>query len=269
MVRIKFYHNYDRNKRVIYLFETFIGEHFIDGRWNNLVVCDKDEDVSVCFNNYHDWMDPKKTIVIDIEPPYSSFYSDRNPGLVYKTKSGLEPLGWVIHLGIGYNKLNSSIGVNKTKNISSICSKLMCHVNQTNRLDFVSDYKSRFELDIFGFYNNELPLDRKYMGMLDYKYHIQAENFIAPFHASEKIMDSILAENLCFYYGAPNISNIIDEKAIVQIDMNDHAGSFKIINDHIRLDSFKHKRKIILEEKRRILNDLQLAPKLSKIINGS
>ena len=267
-IRIKFFHNYQRNDRVIYLFENFLKEHFVSSRWKNIVVCDNNQDINVCFNDYEDWMNPRNTVVIDIEPPYSIYYSNRNPDLLYKTDRNKDPLVWVIHLGLSYSTLNNIYGFSKTRNISSICSKLMCHKNQVERLDFITEYKNRFGLDVFGFYNNELPYDKKFLGMIDYKYHIQAENFIAPFHVSEKIMDAILSENLCFYYGAQNVSDIVDERSFIKIDISDYKESFRIINDSIRLNRYDDYKKSILDEKRRILNEVQLAPRLHKIINS-
>jgi hypothetical protein len=88
------------------------------------------------------------------------------------------------------------------------------------------------------------------------------ENFI-----TEKLWEPILCESLCFYYGCPNVTDYIDSRAFVLLDINDFENSYQIIKKAIEEDLWSQRIDIIRQEKQRILNELAFFPTIEKIIN--
>jgi len=88
------------------------------------------------------------------------------------------------------------------------------------------------------------------------------ENFI-----TEKIWEPIICETLVFYYGAPNVKDYIDERAYVQLDMNDFEKSYQIIKTAIEEDWWSQRIDIIRKEKIKIMYELGFFPVIEKIIN--
>jgi len=104
----------------------------------------------------------------------------------------------------------------------------------------------------------------KYFKM--YKYCFAVENNNERNYATEKIWEPILCECLCFYWGCPNITDYIDAKALVQLDMNNFEKSYQIIKKAIKEDWWSQRIDIIRKEKQKILNELAFFPTLHKII---
>lgn len=267
MAKISFYHNYNRDERVIFLFEENLKNHFVNGKWGKLEIDHNNYDFLICFNDAPPVVsDNKKIICLNIEPPWSSYYSDRNDSFFFKTKRAVDKIGWVIHNGMSYLEL-SKIQVTKNKEASVFCSKNSDSFEQVIRQDFCKELPP--SIDKFGFGYNSVPINKKYIGLLDYKYTIAFENHIENYHCTEKLPDSILTETLCFYWGAPNVSEIYDERSYIQLDLTDFKQSIKDIKDHLRLNSYRDRKEFLIREKKRILNEEHLAPTIHNIIYGN
>ena len=92
------------------------------------------------------------------------------------------------------------------------------------------------------------------------------ENNIEYNYISEKFWEPILSESLCFYYGAPNVSDYIDPLAFVQIDLNDFEKSFLIIKEAIENDLWSKRIDIIRKEKYKVLNYYNFFPTIERTI---
>jgi hypothetical protein len=103
--------------------------------------------------------------------------------------------------------------------------------------------------------------------MFPYKYVFNAENHEIRNYYTEKLIDGILAECLVFYWGCPNISDYIDSRAYVKLNLENFDKDLEIIKTALRENWWEQRIDIIREEKRKILNHLQFFPRLERIIN--
>jgi hypothetical protein len=83
---------------------------------------------------------------------------------------------------------------------------------------------------------------------------------------TEKLWEPILCECLTFYYGCPNVSDYIDPRAYVQLDMDDFEGSYRTIKTAIEEDWWSQRISIIRQEKQKILNELAFFPTVERIV---
>jgi hypothetical protein len=90
------------------------------------------------------------------------------------------------------------------------------------------------------------------------------KNFI-----TEKLWEPILCETLVFYYGCPNVSDYIDPRAFVLLDITNFEKSYQIIKQAVSEDWWSQRIDIIRQEKHKILNELAFFPTIDKIINNN
>jgi hypothetical protein len=95
-----------------------------------------------------------------------------------------------------------------------------------------------------------------------YKYTFACENHTLHNYVTEKLVDCILAESLCFYDGAPNAASIINPDAFVKIDCRDHAGALETIKTAIANNEYEKRLPAIRAEKRRLLTSTTVLPRL-------
>ena len=115
-------------------------------------------------------------------------------------------------------------------------------------------------------YQGPLPMAKKSQGYVPFKYYFMCENNYEVNYVTEKLWEPILCECLCFYYGCPNVADYLDERAYVQLDMEDFAASYAIMQRAIKEDWWSQRIEYIRAEKHRILNEMQFCPRLEKII---
>ena len=241
------------------------------------------------------YFDPKKTIVFQMEP----WVEDENKNWGVKTWGQWaepDPNHFLAvrgrktnHCNNGFWQLelplqtfyNSDMFINTKKNtISSICSSKYFDEGHIDRIDFLKflEQKNDILLDIYnqdnihGFTNYRGPVSPyldKSKGLVPYKYYFMVENNYENNFITEKIWEPILCECLCFYYGAPNVTDYIDSRAIVVLDMKDFEKSYQIIKSAIEEDLWSQRIDIIRQEKKKILNELAFFPTIHKIITGN
>ena len=110
------------------------------------------------------------------------------------------------------------------------------------------------------------PYVDKSVGIAPYKYYFMVENNYEEDFITEKLWEPILCECLTFYYGCPNVSDYIDPRAYVQLDMTDFEGSYRTIKTAIEEDWWSQRIDIIRQEKQKILNELAFFPTVERII---
>lgn len=248
--------------------------------WNNIEIVDENNADYYCILNYPqegDFYEPSKTILITMEDL-------KNEQLVYP-KKWLKPkhrdymfyfdkhngIEW--HLDKTYNQLMTE-SIEKTKILSSITSSEYHYTGHIKRINFLKYIDDHIKYDLYGRtnkfnfknYKMGLPYLKKDDGILPYKYTISCENNLTDGYFTEKIVDAILGECLCFYWGCPNLEKFIDSRAYIRIDINNHEKALKTIIDSINNNEWDKRINIIRREKYKILNELQLMPTIEKII---
>ena len=254
-----------------------------DNKWNNikLVSDDNDIDYYVIINKPRpgDYYIPSRTMVFRMEPDTSTganwndwYKSKRDFLYFFNLENYRNNSEW--HLGLTYKQLNENC-IPKTKVISSVISSLYAMEGHRKRVDFVKYCQSRgLPIDVFGRDNlhnlknhkGELPYHNKNEGILPYKYNFIAENCRLQNYFTEKIIDSILGESLCFYWGCPNIENFIDKRAYILLDLDDMESSYKKVVECINNDEWSKRLPYILEEKDKILSHYSFFPRIEGYI---
>jgi hypothetical protein len=235
-----------------------------DNEWNNLTIdYKKPADYYVICNHpfyqgKKQHYDPSRTIVYHVEPMVTRHrwnnWSNQESFLhKFEDKN-------IAHWGISWNmeelKTKKIFKLEEDKNkISTVTSDLSYLPGHKLRLNFLKymDILPRFNItpDIYG---------RNTLG--DKSPLIEENGYF-----SEKIMDSILLENLTFYHGCPNVTNWIDGRAFIKIDLNRPKYSLKIVVNAMKNNAREKRLKYIKEAKKKILNELNIMPYLDSIIN--
>jgi hypothetical protein len=142
-------------------------------------------------------------------------------------------------------------------------------LNLAKRLD-----DSNLAVDIYGKcssenyknYRGELEYYHREVGLFDYKYHFMAENTPIENYFTEKIVDCILSETLCFYWGCPNINTYIDENCFIRLPLDDLDECVNIIHKSIENNEWEKRIETIRREKQKILHIYSLMPRVQSII---
>ena len=255
--------------------------------WNNICIVssDSEPDFYVIINRPPEnaVYDKKKTIVFQMEP-----YIERNPKQwhdwtnpdnkefvkVCKHREGeYNNNEW--HLSKTYSQFNNE-SIVKTKTFSTVLSSNYRDPGHVKRIDFVKFLESKgLPIHVYGNnrwdykeYKGSLPYHCKDEGIIPYKYTFNAENHDIPYYYTEKLTDGILGECLTFYWGCPNIRELIDPRAYVQLDLSNFEKDYEVVKKAIEEDWHTQRLPYIREQKKRILNDLQFFPRLEKIISN-
>jgi GR25 family glycosyltransferase involved in LPS biosynthesis len=235
---------------------------------------------------------PSKTIVFQMEPWVNDItrnwgvktwnkWADPDPDKFLAVRGRKTPhhnnAFWQLELTC--NEL-LNLKVEKTKIISSICSSKYFDEGHIARIDLLNYIEQKNDpnviIDIYNkdnhhnFKNFKGPVSPnidKSKGMLQYKYYFMIENNYEENFITEKLWEPILCESLCFYYGCPNVTDYIDSRAFVLLDINDFEKSYQIIKQAIEEDLWSQRIDFIRQEKQRILNELAFFPIIQKIIN--
>src|ERR1700733_1083281 len=253
-----------------------------EGKWNRIQITNSDDAQYYCILNHpqkgHKWKS-ENTILIMMEeytnrktffpkewisPKHEDFmcYEDNHNGIEW-------------HLNKTWNELMVD-NINKTKILSSVTSSEYRLEGHIKRILFLQFLDNNINFDLYGKSNNfnlknyigSLPFMNKDDGILPYKYTIACENNMINGYFTEKIVDAILGECLCFYWGCPNLEKFLDSRSFIRIDLDDHRKSLNIITDAIRNNEWEKRIHIIRIQKLKILNEIQLIPMIEKIINN-
>lgn len=277
MIKIKIHANWCSDEE--------IREHFNrctinnDYKWKDLfMTLDDDYDFFIIMNHpRHNNFDPSKTIVFQCEPEttrrhWGDFYKP-DPNLFFKVY-GIENYHFVDkwYINLTYQQLlNNSF--KKTKIMSGVVSYyswLEGHIDRFNFLKYLDtlsfyEHYGRGNLSFLKSYKGSLI--NKEDGLISYKYHFNGENSYEKNYFTEKIIDAILCECLCFYSGCPNIEKFIDSRAYIKINLKNPEEAFKIIKDSIENNEYEKRLPIIKKEKQRFMNEMNPLNIVYKIIN--
>jgi hypothetical protein len=226
---------------------------------------------------------PERTIVLQMEPlmeqDQAKWGEWANPSAskflkVYTHKEDFNSVEWHISLTYEQILLHSP---DKVRTLSAIVSGKYVDPGHRKRIDFIKYLEQKQDptvsIDVYGSntfnyinYMNTLPYHCKDDGLLQYKYHFTAENHSIPNYFTEKIVDCILSETLCFYWGCPNINEYIDPQAYIQLDLDDQQGSYDIVRNALKEDEWSKRIHVLRAEKKRILQELSLFQRITKCL---
>ncbi|WP_329805044.1 glycosyltransferase family 10 domain-containing protein [Flavobacterium facile] len=171
-------------------------------------------------------------------------------------------------VGKSYDELQNNLVSDKTKLISVVSSNKAFTDGHRKRLEFVQKLKNHFgdQLDIFGRGINDF--DDKWDVLADYKYTIAIENDFCEDWVTEKYFDCIYANTLPFYYGCPNLEEIVNKDSFIRIDINNLEQSIKIIEYAIISNEFENRKNLVQSQKIKSLNEDQFFPWIVSILES-
>lgn len=285
-IRVKLLCNWTTSKELCGLWKKMSKNGL--GTWDRLLVTDEDFhiDYYVIINKPQpgSFFIKEKTIIFQMEPHMKDKpdiwgeYSNPQGFLkIIGPPTDINNNEW--HLSLNYIQLSTlTIEKKYDKVISAILSSKYIDPGHIKRLDLAEyidkNIDPNIEFHVYGEnsrdfinYKGSLPYHNKDNGILPYKYHLTAENHSIPNYYTEKLIDCILGECLCFYWGPKNIRYLIDDRAFIWLDMDDYAHDLQIIQTCINQNLWEHRLPYIKKEKQRILNELQFFPRLSKLLS--
>jgi hypothetical protein len=146
------------------------------------------------------------------------------------------------------------------------------HLRRIDFLRFLD--RQDLDLDIYGAPENgfrrwrsRTPPHDKRRALLPYRYYFDAENNSQANFYTEKIVDCLLAETLCFYWGCPNLDSFFDPHAFIRLELDDFEADLAQIREAIAADEWSARLPYIRAEKRRILDEYQFFPTVARAID--
>jgi GR25 family glycosyltransferase involved in LPS biosynthesis/tetratricopeptide (TPR) repeat protein/GT2 family glycosyltransferase len=179
------------------------------------------------------------------------------------------------HVGASYAKLRTGPPPEKDRTMAACVSAKYFDPGHVRRIDFLRFLDGQeIDLDIYGDPANGFqrwrswtPPHDKRPALMPYRYYFDAENNSAPNYYTEKIVDCLLAETLCFYWGCPNLDSCFDPRAFIRLELEDFAADLARIREAIAGDEWSKRLPYIRQEKRRVLEDYQFFPTLARVID--
>jgi GR25 family glycosyltransferase involved in LPS biosynthesis len=179
------------------------------------------------------------------------------------------------HVGVSYADLRKGPPPAKDRSMTACVSAKYSDPGQVRRIDFLRFLdRQEIDLEIYGSPDNGFrrwrsqppPYDKR-AALLPYRYCLDAENNSAPNYYTEKIVDCLLAETLCFYWGCPNLDSFFDPRAFIRLELEDFEADLARIREAIASDQWSKRLPYIREEKRRVLEEYQFFPTLARVID--
>ena len=262
-------------------------------KWNDIEITWKDNvDFYVIINKplSHEFYKKDRTIVFHMEPwcgnPQQSWgvktwgewaEPDESKFLQIRSHKNFYNNGFW-QLKATYNDLKT-MSFEKTKLLSSICSSKYFDPGHIKRINFLKFIESKNDdivtIDIYNSdnvhnfkgYMGPHPHNNKDIGIMPYKYYFMPENNEEYNFMTEKIWEPLLTETVAFYWGCPNLSDYIDPRAYILLDLDNFEKSFDIIKNAIVNDEWSKRIEIIRMEKQKVLEYFAFFPTLERILH--
>jgi GR25 family glycosyltransferase involved in LPS biosynthesis len=265
-------------------------------RWNDIEVTWKNTNIDffVIINkplNDTEYYDPTRTIIFQMEPWCGNDnqtwgvktwgkWAKPEPDVFLQVRDHNKYVNncfW--QLNANYNDLNK-MSFDKTRLLSTVCSSKYYDPGHIKRIDFLKFIEGKndniVKIDIYNTDNNHNfsgykgahPINGKDDAIMPYKYYFMPENNEERNFVTEKMWEPLLCECLCFYWGCPNISDIIDSRAYILLDLNNFEESFNIIKTAILNNEWAKRLEYIRMEKQKVLNYYNFFPTLERIIKN-
>jgi len=166
------------------------------------------------------------------------------------------------HLHKSYDQLKALQSLPKGRTLSTICSDEAGLEGHKKRFAFTNKMIGHFKdrLDVFGKGFNYIP--DKYDGLAPYRYSIAIENSVHTDYWTEKLTDCYLSLTMPIYYGCPNVTDYFPAESLIRIDLDDYAGSIRIIEEAIESDRYTQNLGSLLKARDLVLDNYQIFPAL-------
>jgi hypothetical protein len=243
-MKIKFFADYDRSENLL---KRFQANYIIEDSYLQFTLAD-DYDFAVVFNRANEEISKKAKIITVIQEPSWNWAHDiktflkgsdyiiiHDPELFERTHQLTlggnvieSPAYMFYHDRVHHSFYKNSEYYKKDKKLSIIVSALyFSRGNYRKRVEVLSKIlDSDLEIDIYGrgFQINDPrykgELEYKHTGLLPYEYSIAIENSNEKNYISEKFVDCVLCNTIPIYNGAPNVSDVYDQRYFNVIDIN-------------------------------------------------
>ena len=243
-MKVKFFSDYEVPEKLLQRFKANYDVYDNDIEFT----INDDYDYAVAFNRGDGHHKPGTKLITVIQEPSFSEAFEQGDSLtnsdylivhdkdlferVWKVKLGKyvieSPCFMFYHDRVRHNFYDDVENVKKNRKISMIVSSH--HFNWGNyhkRLNVLDQIlRSDLDIDIFG-RGWRIPDERfkgelkfKHEGLLPYEYSIAIENSHEKNYISEKFFDCVLCNTVPIYNGAPNVSEVYDEKYFRKIDLD-------------------------------------------------
>lgn len=284
LTKVKLYCNWMETKEITTLWSKMSQG---DGIWNNLkLVVDEEADYHVIINcpPINTSFLPKNTIYFQMEPKMNERYklwgdwSNPPDNLFIKAcKYGRDYNNVEWHLSKTYQELKTMTIVKEPRYegvISTILSSKYKDPGHIKRIDFVKFLEKKgMPVHVYGDnkwkyknYRGKLPYHCKDEGIFPYKYHFNVENHSDRNYFTEKLVDAILGESLCFYNGCSNLLNYLPKEAFIYLHLSNFEHDYAVIQKVIKDNWYSQRLPYIKKAKKIILEELQFFPRIEKII---
>jgi hypothetical protein len=141
----------------------------------------------------------------------------------------------------------------KRFDLSVVCSSARKFPEHRRRFEFVSKLKEVLGERLHWYGRGVRHIDTKAEAIIPYRYSIAIENNYIEHFWTEKISDVYLGCAFPFYIGGPNLQRYFDPRTFQYLDLDDPAGSAKIIEKTIEAKTFEERLPLIQEERSKIL----------------
>lgn len=263
----------------------FYGKYQLDDTFELVDGTCKTPDYYVIFNSTNEFHVPAKSLVLTMEPfmeadsRWGRWMPPKLPSLDRGDIGGYKKI--LSHQN-SYNNTEYHLSKTakellvmtplKTKMLSTVLSDKYNDIGHVKRVNFVKFLEDKMPIDVFGSnrfkwkrYGGTLPEYAK-DELFHYRYTFNAENNPILNYFTEKLIDGILSECLTFYWGCPNVEDYIDSRAFIRLGLIDFEDDCKIIETAIQNNEYEKRLPFIRQAKRKILTELQLFPRLCKIL---
>lgn len=170
--------------------------------------------------------------------------------------------------GHTWQENQSTAQYEKTELLSTVCSaKQMKHTEHFARYT-LTRYLADHLQQMHWFGRGVRPLDKKCDALDSYKYHIAVENYIHPYHWTDKIIDPLLSHCLTFYAGDPKLGEFLPPESFIHIPLDNPAAALKIIQEAIENNEYEKRLPAILEARRLLQTKYNSYQRIADIIHA-
>lgn len=166
---------------------------------------------------------------------------------------------------LSYDSLVAMPQIEKSRDISVICSNVDFLASHRRRIRFVERLREHFKdrIDFFG--EGWRPIPDKWDAIAPYRYHIAIENSPWPDYWTEKLSDTFLAGALPIYGGCPNIAKYFDPESIIAIDIRHPDRAIQIIEHALANNEYEKRRELVWQSRQRVLYEHNFFPMIASI----
>lgn len=154
----------------------------------------------------------------------------------------------------------------KSRNLATICSaKQQTHTLHSRRYALIKYLADKIpDMDWYGY--GVKHLEKKYTAQQEYRYSLAIENYVAPYHWTDKISDPLLNLCLTFYVGDPRLEEIFPAESFIRIPLEDHEAAYRIIRDAIANNEYEKRLPAIREARRRLIERYNIFRRVAELI---